>query len=65
MTPRSLRSGALASTGLALVYVLVVRWASGSWSHLTDQARGPARGTARLALDGLPEPVDVTWTLEG
>ncbi|HVT75882.1 MAG TPA: hypothetical protein VHD87_02545 [Acidimicrobiales bacterium] len=38
MNPRSLRSGALAATGLALFYVTVVWWASGSFGHLVDQA---------------------------
>lgn len=39
MNPRSFRAGALASAGLALFYVTVVAAASGSWGHLTDQAR--------------------------
>ena len=38
MSPRSVQVGALASAGLALFYVLVVAGASGSWSHLGDQA---------------------------
>ena len=40
MTPRSVRIGAMASAGLALFYVVVVWAASGSFSHLVDQARG-------------------------
>lgn len=39
MTPRSIRTGVLASAGLMLFYVLVVAGASGSWNHLIDQAR--------------------------
>ena len=39
MTPRSIRTGALASAGLMLFYVVVVAGASGSWNHFTDQAR--------------------------
>lgn len=39
MTSRSLRVGAVASSGLALFYVLVVAGASGSWEHLADQVR--------------------------
>lgn len=39
MSRRSLRAGALAGTGMALFYVAVVAGASGSWDHLTDQAR--------------------------
>jgi hypothetical protein len=39
MSPRSFRSGALASAALALFYVIVVAGASGSWDHLTDQTR--------------------------
>jgi hypothetical protein len=39
MNPRSFRSGALASAALALIYVIVVAGASGSWDHLTDQMR--------------------------
>jgi hypothetical protein len=39
MNPRSVRTGALASAGLALFYVVVVAGASGSWDHFTDQAR--------------------------
>jgi hypothetical protein len=39
MNPRSVRAGALASAGLMLFYVAVVAGASGSWDHLTDQAR--------------------------
>ena len=39
MSPRSVRAGALASIGLSLFYVVVVFAASGSWDHLTDQAR--------------------------
>lgn len=38
MNPRSVRAGALAGSGLALFYVVVVAAASGSWEHLTDQA---------------------------
>ena len=34
----SARWGLLASAGLGLFYVLVVRGASGSWGHLADQA---------------------------
>lgn len=39
MTARSVRIGALAGAGMALFYVTVVAGASGSWQHLTDQAR--------------------------
>ena len=39
MNHRSVRVGALASAGLALFYLVVVAGASGSWEHLTDQAR--------------------------
>ena len=39
MRPRSIRAGAIASTALALFYIVVVAGASGSWAHLTDQAR--------------------------
>ncbi len=28
-------------------------------------AAGPATGTVRLALPGFPEPVEITWELEG
>jgi len=36
---RSIRLGLLAGAGLALFYVVVVAGASGSWTHLTEQAR--------------------------
>lgn len=39
VTRRSARAGALAGAGMALFYIVVVRGASGSWSHLADQAR--------------------------
>ena len=39
MNPRSIRTGVLAGAGLMLFYVVVVAGASGSWEHLTDQAR--------------------------
>lgn len=39
MTPRSVRAGVVAAAGLALFYVAVVWGASGSFSHLVDQAR--------------------------
>ena len=39
MSPRSVRSAAVAAAGLALFYVVVVWWASGSFDHLVDQAR--------------------------
>jgi len=39
MSTSSVRSGVLASVGLAVFYVAVVAGASGSWDHLTDQAR--------------------------
>lgn len=39
MNPRSIRAGVLAGAALALLYMVVVAGASGSWSHLTDQAR--------------------------
>lgn len=39
MRTRSIRAGAIASTALALFYIVVVAGASGSWDHLTDQAR--------------------------
>ena len=39
MNARSYRAGALAGAALATFYVLVVAGASGSWEHLTDQAR--------------------------
>jgi hypothetical protein len=32
---------------------------------LRFESAGAATGTARLALDGFPEPVEVTWELEG
>lgn len=38
MSRSSARAGLLASAGLALFYILVVRGASGSWGHLADQA---------------------------
>lgn len=39
LSPGAMRSGALAAVGMALFYVAVVAGASGSWDHLTDQAR--------------------------
>lgn len=33
--------------------------------ELRFEAAGPATGTARLTLPGFPEPVEVTWELEG
>lgn len=36
---RSIGHGAIAAAAMALFYVLVVRGASGSWSHLADQAQ--------------------------
>jgi len=39
MSVRSVRSGVVAGAGLALFYVVVVAGASGSWSHVDDQAR--------------------------
>ena len=36
---RSVRHGAIAAGAMALFYLVVVRAASGSWSHLADQAR--------------------------
>jgi hypothetical protein len=39
VNPRSIRTGVLAGAGLMLFYVVVVAGASGSWEHLTDQAR--------------------------
>lgn len=36
---RSVGRGAIAATAMAVFYVVMVRWASGSWSHLADQAR--------------------------
>lgn len=33
--------------------------------ELRFEAAGPATGTARLALAGFSEPVEVTWELEG
>ena len=39
MNPRSIRSGVLGGAGLILFYLVVVAGASGSWAHLTDQAR--------------------------
>ena len=38
MTRRSVGIGAVAAGALALFYVVVVRGASGSWTHLVDQA---------------------------
>lgn len=35
----SLRNGAIGAVTMALFYVAVVRGASGSWTHLADQAR--------------------------
>jgi uncharacterized membrane protein YraQ (UPF0718 family) len=35
---RSIRHGAIATGAMALFYLAVVRAASGSWSHLVDQA---------------------------
>ncbi len=53
-----------------------VTWPVEAWSgdgpgghhregDLRFDAGGAARGTARLALPGFPEPVEVTWELEG
>lgn len=39
ITWRSIGHGAIAAAAMASFYVVVVRGASGSWSHLTDQAR--------------------------
>jgi hypothetical protein len=39
ISARSIRHGAIAAAAMALFYVIVVRAASGSWSHLADQAR--------------------------
>lgn len=39
MNSRSVRSGAVAGATLVIVYVAVVTGASGSWTHLIDQAR--------------------------
>lgn len=39
MTARSVRIGAVAGAAMTLFYVAVVAGASGSWQHLTDQAR--------------------------
>ncbi len=36
---RSIRTGAVASVGLVLLFVVVVAGASGSWEHLADQVR--------------------------
>lgn len=36
---RSVRNGVIAAAAMALFYVVVVRGASGSWQHLTEQAR--------------------------
>lgn len=36
---RSIRQGLIALTAMAVFYVVVVRAASGSWSHLADQVR--------------------------
>ncbi len=33
--------------------------------ELRFEAAGPAAGSARLTLPGFPEPVEVTWELEG
>lgn len=33
--------------------------------ELRFEAAGPATGTARLTLPGFPEPVEITWELEG
>jgi hypothetical protein len=33
--------------------------------ELRFEAAGPANGTARLALPGFPEPVEITWEVEG
>ena len=38
MSPRSVRSAAMAAAGLALFYVVIVWAASGSFEHLVDQA---------------------------
>ena len=37
MNRRSIRAGSLATAALAVLYVTVVRGASGSWAHLADQ----------------------------
>jgi hypothetical protein len=53
-----------------------VTWPVGGWSgdgpgghhrdgQLSFEPAGPASGGARLALVGFPEPVDVSWELEG
>jgi hypothetical protein len=39
ISARSIRHGLIAAAAMALFYVIVVRAASGSWSHLADQAR--------------------------
>lgn len=39
MTRGSIRNGAIAGAGLAVLYAAVVAGASGSWGHLADQAR--------------------------
>lgn len=51
-------------------------WTAPAWSgdgpgghHRTGTLRftpaGPARGTARLTIDGLDQPLEVTWQLSG
>ena len=39
MSPRSIRTGSVGVAILVLIYVGVVRGASGSWEHLLDQIR--------------------------
>lgn len=39
ISARSIRHGAIAAAAMALFYLVVVRAASGSWTHLADQAR--------------------------
>lgn len=39
VSARSVGHGTMAAAAMALFYVVVVRAASGSWSHLADQAR--------------------------
>jgi Co/Zn/Cd efflux system component len=39
MKPRSARLGALASAALIVLYLAIIAGASGSWEHVTDQAR--------------------------
>lgn len=39
MKPRSARLGALASAALIVLYLVIIAGASGSWEHVTDQAR--------------------------